>query len=353
MTELENVVKENAKDYYTTGKQNLSDDVFDAVVDKIREQTPNSEVLTTGWGYSPMDNNGKIKHKYCHIGSLNKIKSIDYNSKLCHISAKIDGISCVCYYVNSELVLALTRGNGEYGIDITEKIKHVKGSQTSLMSSNFTGAIRGEICMTPTDFDDYKQNRCSEAKNARNSTAGIINSDEILDMDYKYLSYYVYTVIADETEHTDNIDKLYTFLKSNFSLVAPNTFEKLSKDNYEFILKNLKSKYETLVNIDGLVITEPKVTQNNDGVYNYNQKAFKFEDEVKISTVHHIEWTLSKNQAYIPVVCIEPIELEGTTVKRVTGYNAKWIKDMKIEQGSIVAVRKANQIIPQIIKVLN
>lgn len=352
MTKLENIAKENAKEYYTTGKQNLSDDVFDAIVDKIREQTPSSDVLTTGWGYSPVENKDKIKHRYCHIGSLSKIKSINHSSKLCHISAKIDGISCVCYYANSELILALTRGNGEYGIDITEKIKHIKGSQVKLTSSNFTGAIRGEICMTPADFETYKQLRCQEAKNARNSTAGIINSDKISDEDYKYLSYYVYTVIADETEHTDSVEDLYNFLDSNFEFVAPNTFENLSSHNYEHILKHLKALYETLVNIDGLVITEPKVTQNNDGVYSYNQKAFKFEDEVKISTVHHIEWTLSKNQAYIPVVCIEPIELEGTTVKRVTGYNAKWIKDMKIEAGLTVAVRKANQIIPQIIQVL-
>ena len=59
-------------------------------------------------------------------------------------------------------------------------------------------------------------------------------------MDYKYLSYYVYTVIADETEHTDNIDKLYTFLKSNFSLVAPNTFKNYQKITMNLYLKILR-----------------------------------------------------------------------------------------------------------------
>ena len=116
--------------------------------------------------------------------------------------------------------------------------------------------------------------------------------------------------------------------------------------------KRKDNKYEcrNLAGV-GVVLTDTKIRLDKE-VFQYNQYAFKFQDEIKISTVVGIEWTLSKNSAYIPVVCIEPLELEGTTVKRVTGYNAKYIKDSGIKTGSIVAVCKANQIIPKIVEVI-
>lgn len=354
---LEDIVKNNAKEYYTTGRQKLSDDVFDAVVEKIREENSESDVISTAWGYKPEENN-KFKHKYCHIGSLDKIKtyeSIHKKLNVCdlNVSAKLDGMSVVLYYENGNLIQALTRGDGEYGIDITNKVINILGCSEKIEASNFTGAIRGEILMTPKTFEQFKLIH-PEAKNHRNSAIGIINSDE--STEYEYLRLYVYTVIKFDNIDTGTYDlrNLNNFLQQHFLFVVPNVYldhKNFNDNNYYEILKKYSDEYKKEVFIDGVVLTDTKIKFDKE-TFQYNQYAFKFQDEIKISTVIGIEWTLSKNSAYIPVICIEPLELEGTTVKRVTGYNAKYIKDNGIKTGSIVAVCKANQIIPKIVEVI-
>lgn len=355
----ENIIKNNAKDYYETGKQKLSDDVFDAIVDKVKEENPDSEVLTTGWGYKP-DDETKIKHKYHHVGSLDKLKTYDditrfFKSKLptqlidFHISAKLDGMSVVVYYVNGVIDKALTRGDGEYGIDITDKLLKIDSNIDILPDINFTGAVRGEIFMTPTNFNKYKKQH-PEAKNPRNTTAGIINS--IDPVDFEYLSFYVYTIFKDENKIYTDIADYYTWLCENFNgKVVPHDYVRLKEENFYNYLDNIREKYSAYVSMDGLVLS----VMSHDTDYNYNikQAAFKFQDEIKVTKVIYVEWTMSKHGAYIPVVCIEPIELEGTTVQRVSGYNANWIVTQNIKKDSIVAVRKANQIIPQIVSVLS
>nr|CAI9751419.1 NAD-dependent DNA ligase [uncultured phage]CAI9752305.1 NAD-dependent DNA ligase [uncultured phage] len=357
MKELEKIVLDNAKAYYTTGSQELSDDVFDAVVDKIREDNPDSSVLSTGWGYKP-DSDDKIKHKYCHVGSLQKVKTIaDFHNKMgfdsqYNIAAKLDGMSCVLYFEKGKIVKALTRGDGEYGIDITEKLHYVKGFTYSIKDKTFTGAVRGEILMTPADYNKFKF-KYHDAKNARNSTAGIMNSnvESVSPEDYGFLSLYVYTVTANENEIKSDcyVYDLYKWLTDNFECVAPFTQGVVN----EPMLIALKEQWNDFVVMDGLVITKNNIQYDVENkTYNYEQIAWKFQDEIKITTVVNIQWEMSKHQAYIPVVNIEPIELEGTTVKKVTGYNAKWIKDIKIKTGSVVAVRKSNQVIPQIVEVI-
>lgn len=366
--ELENTIKNQAQNYYEDGTQTISDDVFDALVDELRDKKPDSELLKkVGWGFELNEENGKIKHKYCRIGSLPKAKTLDdvknaLNKGIVQqwtISAKLDGMSVVLYYESSVLVKALTRGDGDFGIDITEKVLNIPNMSESLLYDEdfFTGAVRGEICMTKQRFAQYKE-KYPDAKNARNSVAGIINSiDTDLD-DLKYLNLFVYTIVADDNEIDDvyYTPDTYDWLVNNFIDVVPyyNYDSSKSKTNDEFYADMLKYKeYFSDLNIDGLVITSEHIRHNaKTNINSYEQIAFKFQDEIKITKVLGVEWTMSKNQAYIPVVLIEPVELEGTTVKRVSGYNAKWIKDMGIETGVNVAVRKANQIIPQILEVI-
>ena len=146
---------------------------------------------------------------------------------------------------------------------------------------------------------------------------------------------------------------MYRFLERNFeNHVVPYVIVNSHDLTYDYLF-NLGEEFKNKVTIEGLVISDFDVPYNFDtACFGYNQIAFKFQDEVKISKIKHIEWTMSKHGAYIPVVVIEPIELEGTTVQRITGYNAKWVRDMKIESGKYVAVRKSNMIIPQIMEVI-
>lgn len=376
MYNYEDIIKKNAQEYYTTGEQKLSDVAFDALVDRVRKENPNSDVLKTGWGYEVKEN-GKIKHKYGHIGSLDKVHNWNelqnklYNFSTFDISAKLDGLSAVLYFKDGILDLALTRGDGEYGIDITNKIGYIlnknftKNNYIKIDDDSFTGAIRGEIMILPKDFEKYKSNH-PEAKNHRNSAAGLINGDEITE-DYKYLSFVAYSVVGDEQDiykyrapalenkfsHYAYIDNINIWLSENFEHTAPRKTIELDVNNYENQLQDLKNEWSKEYYLDGVVITEKELFINLDNFeVVYYHVAYKFEDEVKITRVIDIEWNMSKNGAYIPVAIVEPVELEGTTVKRASCYNAKYVLDNDIKIGTTVIICKSNQIIPKILEVI-
>src|SRR5699024_7887859 len=131
---------------YYEGNPEISDEQFDMLVDKLRLLDPKSKVLQTGWGFEV--NGDKVKHKYSHIGSLDKTKSYEdiperFINRTIYISPKLDGLSAVAYYENGILVRGITRGNGEYGKDITNKLLNILDNQ--IFDKTFTGAVRGEL----------------------------------------------------------------------------------------------------------------------------------------------------------------------------------------------------------------
>lgn len=376
MTKYENIIKENAQEYYTTGNQKLSDNAFDALVEKVKKETPDSDVLKTGWGYT-VNESGKIKHRYGHVGSLNKIHNEkelnnmfnDEKHTLYDVSAKLDGLSTVLYFEYGFLIKAVTRGDGEYGIDITEKIEYILGKKTinentvnhvKIHDISFTGAVRGEIMMLPEDFKQYKSKH-PEAKNHRNSAAGLINGYKITE-DYKYLSFIAYSVIgigfdnyifSEDRHFFEDINLVNAWLNENFEFTAPRVM--VCYQNYkdfENWLKRLKEEWSQNYYIDGVVIskTNLEITLTNEIVY--TNAAFKFEDETAVTEVTGIEWNMSKNSEMIPVLQIEPVELEGTTVKRVTAFNAKFVQENKLGSGSMILICKRNQIIPYVMEVI-
>lgn len=172
MTELEKKIVDAAQAYYTDGSSELTDEEFDNLVEQLRVENPESPLLKkTGWGYSVGADSTpgmKYKHKYGIAGSLDKCRTWEevkpiFRNQFVDISLKLDGISVLLYYRDGKLYQALTRGDGEVGIDITDKIKCIKSVPDDI-DSQFTGAIRGEIVMSFDNFEKFKKIH-SEAKN--------------------------------------------------------------------------------------------------------------------------------------------------------------------------------------------
>lgn len=376
MTELETKIKNAAQKYYEDGSSDLTDAEFDALVDQLKKENPDSPLLhTPGWGYSVSDDStaGKrVKHKYGIVGSLDKVHSLEEATKLsslkhgstlfCDASLKLDGLSVVLYFNYGRFYQALTRGENGLGIDITNKILTIyqdKGlDDIDLKGPLFqaTCAIRGEILMYQRSFDQYKRVH-PEAKNPRNSAAGIINGKNT-DDDLKYLDVVVYTIIGGTPNFGQlTIGDVRNILSNGtcFSVVPYMNLELSNVDESDFVsaMYELRDKWYNLCPADGIVLTVPELRYvERDAAVLYDAVAFKFKSEEKKAIVDHVEWTMSKTHYAVPVVHIQPVELAGTTVRKCTGFNAQFIVNNNIGKGSEVLVEKRGEIIPVINEVV-
>ena len=359
---LESEIKEAAQKYYTDGTSSLTDTEFDQKVDELRDIAPNSDVLTTGWGYDVnLDTTpgAKVKHKYGEAGSLDKCHNwkelgAAFQWKTLWASLKLDGISVVLYYNKGKLYQALTRGDGTTGIDITDKIIK-RCIAPEILDRKFTGAVRGEILMPFQQFEEYKKAH-PEAKNPRNTTAGLINAKEV-SSDLNYLYIVVYSVVGCESissEYNVNSTKsMLAWLDKYFALVAP--YEKLPEmksADFEATMERLRDNWYGVYPADGIVLTQSSIEFTSTKGMTYTAKAFKFPAESKVTRVLDVEWAMSKTHYLIPRVHVESVELSGTNVEYCTGFNAQYIRDNQIGTGAEVELMKSGEIIPAIVQVV-
>ena len=373
MNSLERELRLAAHLYYQDGNSFLSDDEFDKKCDQLRSVDPNNSIFKEpSWGYN-INNDSTVgercPHRYGLVTGLGKAytyKEVPNQFKAhCIIgSPKLDGMSIALYYENSVLVQALTRGDYKQGIDVTDKVKLIIGD--TLPTRHITGGFRGEIIMSKDSYERYES--CHDnIKNARNSVAGIINSKEITE-DIKYLDIVVYTVLADESQKIDSVhdegwhsysidySEAYDILDKNFENVAPYfVFTGLNEDTF---MDSMAYKFSELCSyypyeVDGIVISTESIQINRDGGFIYDEIAVKFKSETAITTVEKVEWQMSKTHFAIPVVYVKHVELDGATITKCTGLNAKYIKHNGIEKGAIVEIERHGQVIPYINKVIN
>lgn len=363
---LEKKIKENAQKYYTDGSQSMTDAEFDSAVSELKKSKPDSELFTTGWGYNPDENNSgkKFKHRYGLVGSLDKAHNWDELQKDLRdreiiASLKLDGLSVVLYYVDGKLDQALTRGDGRIGIDITEKVLYIN-SRLKEIDPTFTGGVRGEILMSNEAFERYAMDH-EDAKNPRNTTAGLINAKEI-SPDLRLLNIVFYKVIGCNDDKFDDYKDMLQYIDSQF---FPNVVDyesvSLSEEDIIYKMNYLRISWYGHYPADGIVLARNDLgrltsseigkmnrKETNETIYTFVSQAFKFPSETKQAKVDCVEWSLSKTKYLIPKVKIEPTQLSGTTVQYTAGFNAEYIKDNKIGPGAVVEICKSGEIIPDI-----
>lgn len=352
--ELETQIAYYSSKYYE-GDPQITDEQFDSLVDKLRAVKPNSEVLKTGWGFEVVGD--KVKHKYSHIGSLDKTKSYNeiperFKNRMVYISPKLDGLSAVAYYKNGVLVKGVTRGNGEYGKDITDKLVRILGKTIS--DTKFTGAIRGELIISNDNWDLLKQKYVNIIA-PRNFVAGIINRNDI-DDDIVYVDLVVYKIVGQENNPIMKTrDDILKWLSLNFKKVVPDYYYPiLNEPSWLAFHNDTYEQFKKLgYGLDGLVLTSPDVLYNSATLgYMYDEVAFKFKAESTIVTVTDIEWNLTRTQKLVPVICFDKCYISDAEIQRATGFNAKYIYENKICVGTQVEICRSGEVIPYILGVI-
>ncbi|VEU59157.1 NAD(+)-dependent DNA ligase [Mesomycoplasma neurolyticum] len=272
-----------------------------------------------------------------------------------YIEPKIDGMSIAIYYENGNLIKALTRGNGIEGEDITENVLK--------MSSNFINKkinymlpleIRGEIFLSKTDFEKLKSKSNNILANPRNATAGILRRKKDLNNEISYLSAFFYQVINPFSHNLLTHDKTIDFLKeNNFSVNDLGLKTKSISKAYKHIEKIMNLKNTLDYEIDGCVV---KINDfdlfNKLGVTSKFPKgaiAFKFYDEIVNTKLIGIDYQIGRTGKLAYIAKLEPVILNGTKVSKAYLHNYQNIINLKINLNEEVQIKKAGEIIPQVI----
>lgn len=367
VAELERTIAEMSQVYYS-GETEISDDTFDSLVDELRELSPESEVLKkVGWGFEPQGR--KVNHLYdLYIGSLTKYKSVEsvphsFKKSTTRVTAKLDGLSVVSYYDHGDRFLSVTRGNGTEGIDVTDKINIISPETQHLNDREFDGAVRGEVLIDNETWrsisDRFKDN---PSANQRNFASGVMNRQST-DKDHCLLRYVCYKVLAsrDCIVPLDRVTspltrRVHSWLINNKFDVAPTVTSEVLEQPDAWSEENFKKYYQEFCKTfpcDGLVLTKDDIKINLfTGTFEYDEIAFKFQAESKKVVVTDVTYEATRTGRMAPRVWFNPLELSGAMVKKATAFNAQFIKDNKINVGTVLEVCRSGEVIPHILKVV-
>lgn len=240
-----------------------------------------------------------------------------------------------------------------YGQDITSKAKYIKGLPQTIpygVWDNFTGSIRGELVIMREDFEGIKDN----FSNRRNAVAGIINrknGDKKFNPDeLRRISFVPYSILGNQYAKEEQ----FGFLEDVGFNVAWNVLiakEGIDDTIVDWLFKTAQDElpYDT----DGLVLSDSEY-RNEDAYRPKAQVAFKINQSSAVTKIIGFDWgTPSASGRMTPVALLEPVEIAGVIVKRVTCNNITWMEKLGVEIGKTVRVLRSGEVIPKIVEVLD
>jgi len=356
------------KDAYYNGRPIVSDAAYDALEDELRDLDPEHAILksvgaapqeeVTQWEKArhvrPMGSLNKVVNeeefrdwiRLCDKeGAASKLESI---SKSLLVTEKLDGLSLAVQYEKGVLESAITRGDGEYGENITSNARRMKGVPAKLRKP-ITVSIRGEIILK---LSDLKRGFPGYERTARNKAAG--TSKRYDGQGCEYLTVFFYDVEGDVEYETEK-EKFESLV--NLGLIVP----PFSVADAEGVLKiyneySAKKRPTLDYEIDGLVVRANDIrTQHLIGELHNRPRAavaFKFASMAKISTVLEIRWDTGPSGRVTPIATIAPVEIGGAMVKSVVLHNASTVERLGIGIGDEVLVSRRNDVIPHLEEVV-
>ncbi len=370
--------KSNYK-YYVEENPYLSDFEYDKMFAELKELEEKYPLLKSP--DSPTQRVGSVSEKFFPYRHKYRLYSLDntYNSDelkkwyervqkecgenidlVCEL--KIDGLAIALTYEKGIFVRGVTRGDGITGEDITNNLKTVKAIPLKLFEP-VDVEVRGEIYMPKTSFEKLNEENLAKGEkvfaNPRNAASGSIRQLDSTITAKRDLSIFVYSSVF---EKVPNAPKTHydgmMYLKNLGFKINPNI--RLCKNIEEAI--DYCSEWETKRTAldyatDGVVIKVNNLSCQEDLGYTSRAPkwatAFKFPPEEAATKLLDIELNIGKSGAVTPVAILEPVQLAGSTVQRASLHNFDEIKRLDVRIGDTVLIKKAAEIIPKVIKVMD
>ena len=275
------------------------------------------------------------------------------------VEQKIDGLSCSLEYRDGILVRASTRGDGNVGEDVTANVKTIRSVPLKLKEALPFIEVRGEVYMSHDSFDELveKQELKGEKtfKNPRNAASGSLRQKNPKITAERKLDIFVFNIQQKEggkelRSHKESLDYLGEL---GFSTIPEYTLCNTIDEAISCINGIGDNRGNLTFDIDGAVIKVDDFSMREElGSTSKFPKwavAFKYPPEEKETKLLDVEIQVGRTGVLTPTAIFEPIILAGTTVSRATLNNADFIKEKNIAVGDKIIVRKAGDIIPEVL----
>jgi DNA ligase (NAD+) len=355
--ELERLILHH-KELYYGGRPEISDEKYDKLEAELKKIDPGNPVLSIV-GFDSKEATNKVSHQKKML-SLDKTYSEDELAKWIEKESvvsvfKIDGSSCSLIYENGHLVMAKTRGDGVQGENIFKKTLFINDIPKSL-SAKESLEIRGEIYCVESQFihlsQEMKALDLEAPTSQRNIVAGLLGRKENVQL-ARFLSFKAFDVIVEgkfKREH-EKLDKLKALGFDIPEYEIHNSAHEVQgriKEARDFI-----SKGDYL--IDGLVFIYDDLKMHEElGETSHHPRykiAFKFAGDTKTTKINDIEWGVSRNGRLTPVAIVEPVELSGAMIGRVTLHNFGMVRSFELKKGDTIEIIRSGEVIPKFLGV--
>ena len=397
--ELTRLIEHYRFNYYVLSKPLVSDAEFDKIFLELQAlEAQHPELLlpnspTQKVGAPPSSEFKQIKHRVPMLSLANAMDKddlvkweerlersleIDENNHqqlkyVCEL--KIDGLSCALTYKNGILVSGATRGNGDVGEDVTLNLKTIASIPTELKLSSpdlpeaFKHKVpellevRGEVYMPISSFtalnDALIENGESPLANPRNAASGGLRQKDPRNTARRKLDYWAYFLYVTDSQlkqpetHFENLQLLEAYgfpVEPNRQLVMG------AREIAQFCDIWHEKRHLLNYQTDGVVIKmDDRKRWDSAGSTAHSPRwavAFKYPPEEEETVVESVSFDVGRTGAITPTANLRAVQLAGTTVRRATLHNAEQIKRLDVRIGDVVVVRKAGEVIPEIVTVL-
>ena len=364
-------------DYYVEDNPQISDTEYDTLykqLEKLEQEYPEfilDNSPTQRVGDRVLDEFEKVIHKVPML-SLSNTFSIedlrDFDSRISKLSSdnsieyicelKIDGLAISINYENGKLVSAATRGDGMVGENVTENIKTIFSIPKTLKTKK-SFEVRGEVYLPKKSFEllnkEREENNEVLFANPRNAAAGSIRQLDSRITAKRRLSAFIYSVVGDENI---NSQKMALTVAADLGLPVNPNFKicKTIDEVVDYIMYWEEHKQDLPYEIDGIVIKVNSYSlQEEIGSTQKSPRwatAYKFPEEELATKLLDIELSVGRTGIITPVAVLNPINISGSTVSKASLHNKDIIDDLDIHIGDMVVVKKAGEIIPKVVRVV-
>ena len=363
--------------YYVLDNPTMQDFEYDRLLRELEDlEKANPELLRED---SPTQRVGGAAisafEKYTHpvpLMSLQDVFSLDeldeflekilkeYPQTEFSVEPKIDGLSVALEYVGGKFVRGATRGDGNIGEDVTENLKTIRSIPMSIENAPPRLIVRGEVYMPKKSFEKLNARQEEEGKllfaNPRNAAAGSLRQLDPKICAQRGLDIYIFNIqLCDGVtfqSHTETLE----YLKSLRLKVIPYKKFNSVKEINEYVLAINENRGDLPCDIDGAVIKVDNLLQREalgaTAKFPRWAAAYKYPPEIKETVVEDIVIQVGRTGVLTPKAIVRPVRLAGTTVTNATLHNQDFISERDIRIGDTVHIRKAGEIIPEILDVV-